>query len=89
MPPMNDVHQRRTLNQPGGGIEQGMVNPHSLLDTQKLFRLPWLDRSDAVRAHHFVIFVFDDVAVPDELAGRVELAAHAGHLSGVGDHGIL
>jgi hypothetical protein len=33
--------------------------------------------------------VLDDVAVPDELAGRVELGAHPRDLPGVGDHGVL
>jgi hypothetical protein len=42
-----------------------------------LVRLAGLDRPDAVRPHHLVVFVLDDVAVPDELAGRVELGAPA------------
>ena len=33
-----------------------------------LVGLAGLGWSDAVGAHHFVVFVFDDVAVPDELA---------------------
>jgi hypothetical protein len=28
--------------------------------------------ADPVRSHHLVVFVFDDVAVPDEEAGAVE-----------------
>ena len=34
--------------------------------------------ADAVWPHHLVVLVLDDVAVPDELAGCVELQPHAG-----------
>ena len=37
-------------------------------------RLAGLHRADAVGPHHLVVLVLDDVAVPDELARRVELA---------------
>src|SRR5215217_7020251 len=51
--------------------------------------LTGLLRADAVRAHHLVVLVLDDVAVPDELAGRVELGPDAGDLTWVGDDGVL
>ena len=40
-----------------------------------LARLARLDRTDAVRPHHLVVLVLDDVAVPDELARRVSNCA--------------
>src|SRR5215207_10480937 len=44
---------------------------------------------DAIRAHHLVVLVLEDVAVPDEQAGAVEERLHARDLAGVGDHGVL
>src|SRR5687767_11079571 len=54
-----------------------------------LLRLTQLKRADAVRPHHLVVFVLHDVAVPDELPGRVELRSHPRHLAWIGDHGVL
>src|SRR5512135_3542036 len=51
--------------------------------------LPRLRRSDAVRPHHFVVLVLDDVAVPDELAGRRERRFDAGDLARQRDDGVL
>ena len=48
-----------------------------------------LNRPDPVRPHHLVVLVLDDVAVPDELARRVELRPDAGHLARIGDDGVL
>ena len=48
-----------------------------------------LHRADTVRPHHFVVLVLDNVAVPDELARRIELGAHAGDLAGVGDDRVF
>src|SRR5215218_7595490 len=45
--------------------------------------------ADPVWPHHLVVFVLDDVAVPDEEAGTVERGLHAGDLTGVGDDGVL
>ena len=42
-----------------------------------------------IRPHHLVVLVLDDVAVPDELAGLVELGADAGDLAGIGDDRVL
>jgi hypothetical protein len=53
------------------------------------FRLAGLDRADAVGAHHLVVFVFDDVAVPDELSWVREPDAEAGYLAGIGDERVL
>ena len=39
---------------------------------------------DAIRAHHFVVFVLDDVAVPEILAGEVILGFDARDLSRIG-----
>jgi hypothetical protein len=36
-----------------------------------------LEWADGVRAHHFVVLVLDDVAVPDELARQIEARFHA------------
>ncbi len=33
---------------------------------------------DVVRPHHLVIFMLDDVAVPDKAAGGVEMGNHPG-----------
>src|SRR5215208_136884 len=44
---------------------------------------------DAVRPHHLVVLVFEDVAVPDEQAGAVEQRLHARDLVRVGDDGVL
>src|SRR6188474_3587012 len=55
----------------------------------RLYRLAWLQGADAVRPHHFIVLVLDDVAMPDELAGRIELRPHASDLSGIGNHGVL
>src|SRR4029450_457289 len=49
----------------------------------------WCGLPDAVGPHHLVVFVLDDVAVPDEQAGAVEGCLHAGDLAGVGDDGVL
>ncbi len=52
----------------------------------------WLSRllrSDAVGTHHLVVLMFDDVAVPHELAGCVELCLYAGDLTRVGGNCIL
>ena len=46
-------------------------------------------RSDAVRTHHLVVLVLDDVAVPHEQAGAVVGRLHARDLPGVGDDGVL
>src|SRR3990167_54790 len=61
--------------------------PHSHL--ARLVRLPRLQGADAQWPHHLVVLVLDDVAVPDELAGRVELYAQTRDLAGVGDDRIL
>jgi hypothetical protein len=53
----------------------------------ELRRLARLHRSNPVRPHHLVILVLNDVAVPDELAGRVELGLYAGDLARIGDAG--
>src|SRR5512132_4183722 len=45
--------------------------------------------SDPVRAHHLVVLVLDDVAVPDEQPGAVVGRLDAGDLAGVGDDGVL
>src|SRR5512144_78159 len=47
------------------------------------------DRADVVGPHHFVVFVLDDMAVPDVLAGQVEQCLHASDLAGVGDDSVL
>jgi hypothetical protein len=54
-----------------------------------LTRLTGLYGTDAVWPHHLVVFVLYDVAVPDELARRVELRPHACDLAGIGDDGVL
>ena len=46
-------------------------------------------RADAVRPHHLVVLVLDDVAVPDELAGRRESRAHPRDLSRIRDDVVL
>ena len=43
----------------------------------------------AVRHHHLVVLVLDDVAVPDVQAGDVEGRVDAGDLTRVGDYGVL
>src|SRR5829696_9171311 len=45
--------------------------------------------ADPVRPHHLVVFVLDDVTVPDEEAGAVVGRLHAGDLTGVGDDCVL
>jgi hypothetical protein len=42
-------------------------------------------RADPVRPHHLVVFVLDDVAVPDEEAGAVVGRFHAGDVPGLGE----
>src|SRR5512145_797116 len=54
-----------------------------------LARLARLDRPDAIRPHHLVVLVLDDVAMPDELTRRVELRPHACDLARISDNGIL
>src|SRR6266508_360290 len=57
--------------------------------------LPGLDcvpirlRPDPVGAHHLVVLVLDDVAVPHVQAGEVELGLDPGDLLRVGDDGVL
>lgn len=54
--------------------------------------LPWLVRllrTNAVRAHHLVIFMLNDVTVPYILSGRFELQPDAGDLCRVGDDGVF
>src|SRR5678815_5577638 len=55
----------------------------------RLLWCPGLNRPDPVWSHHLVVLVLDDVAVPDELARRVELRPHSRHLARIGDDGIL
>ena len=55
----------------------------------KLLPLTRLHGPDAIQAHHLVVLVLDDVAVPDELAGVGEPQPQPGHLAGVGDDGVL
>src|SRR5215208_6638199 len=54
-----------------------------------LRRLARLWRTHAIRPHHLVVLVLDDVAVPDELPGHDEPCPHPRHLSRVGDHRVL
>src|ERR687898_565322 len=56
---------------------------------RRLRRLAGLGRADAVRPHHLVVLVFDDVAVPHELARSVEPDAYPGDLPGICDDGVL
>ena len=46
-------------------------------------------RLDPQRAHHLVVLVLEDVAVPDEEPGVVEARLDAGDLVGVGDDRVL
>ena len=52
-------------------------------------RLTRLNGTDAVWPHHFVVLVLYDVAVPDELARRVELRPDACDLTRIRDDGVL
>jgi hypothetical protein len=54
-----------------------------------LTRLTGLYGTDAVWPHHLVVFVLYDVAVPDELPGRVELRPHACDLARIRNYGVL
>src|SRR6266540_3056811 len=45
-------------------------------------------RPDPVGAHHLVVLVLDDVAVPHVQAGEVELGLDPGDLLRVGDDGV-
>src|SRR6266498_1341723 len=47
------------------------------------------DRPDRVWAHHLVVLVLDDVAVPHEQPLHVEPSSHPGDLARIGDHGVL
>ena len=51
--------------------------------------LPRLAGPDPEGAHHLVVLVLQDVAVPDELAGTLEVRPNARHLAGVGRDGVL
>src|SRR5688572_16400054 len=69
----------------------GYMRP-SLVPADALVDCAWfarLMRPDAIRSHHLVVFVFDDVAVPDELAGYRERHSHARNLAGIRDDGVL
>jgi len=44
---------------------------------------------DVVRPHHLVIFMLDDVAMPDKAAGSVEMSDHPGDFAGIGDDCIF
>ena len=46
-------------------------------------------RSDAVRPHHLVVLMLDDVAVPDELAGFLELRPDAGDFTRISGDRVL
>ena len=48
-----------------------------------------LPARDAVGAHHLVVLVFEDVAVPDEAARKIELGLDARDLARVRDHRIF
>ena len=45
--------------------------------------------TDPIRPHHLVIFVLDDVVVPDEAPRSVVGRFHPGDLTGVSDDGVL
>ena len=60
----------------------------SSLDLRRV-RLTGLQRPDAVGAHHLIVLMFHDMAMPDVLTGCVELGPHARHLAWVGDHRVL
>jgi hypothetical protein len=45
--------------------------------------------SDSVGPHHLVVLMLDDMTVPDEAAGHVELRLNARDLAGIGNDGVL
>ena len=50
-----------------------------------LARLVWLLRPDAIRSHHLIVLVLHNVAMPDELTGRIKLPSYPRHLTRVRD----
>ena len=48
-----------------------------------------MQTTDPEGPHHLVVFVLDDVAVPDELPWRIELGPDACHLARIGSDGVL
>jgi hypothetical protein len=77
---------RRQMNQAGRPKSGHFSHSPLLSGSHRLARLHW---TDAVRSHHFVVLVFDDVAMPDELARGVEPGPDAGDLPRIGDDRIL
>ena len=57
--------------------------------TLSVVRVPRLDWSDAIRPHHLVVLMLNDVAVPDELTGCIKLSSYACDLARVRDNGVL
>jgi len=62
------------------------------LDSNASLALRWQarrDRSDAVGDHHFVVFVLDDVAMPDIESVQVERGPDRGFFTRIRNHRIL
>ena len=81
----------KTLNVPAGQARPAGLNWLKLNETIffNLHWLPLLNRTDPVRPHHLVVLVLHDVAVPDELARRVELRPDTRDLPRVGDYSVF
>jgi hypothetical protein len=51
--------------------------------------LPRLNWPDPVREHHLVVFVLDNVAVPDILASLIKRHSHARNLAGKSNYHVF
>jgi hypothetical protein len=80
---------------PAPGLEAAAARPCAgLLEDQRhenalVQRRIGGDGADVVGAHHFIVFMLDDVAVPDKETRYVKAGADARDLARIGDDRIL